>query len=203
MMLAAGLVASIVAAATTPTVAAAEATISARKVPVSASVTSSSTTVASSLSQQQQQQHQQQKMTSSVVIPPPAAAAADGADRATENRHQRSELPFENMKESRRDDGTQSQTTTRNKNKNNMLRMPYIRQDELPIDNVRQKWQSLSEDVEFVPSDQIDRKFVGRFLEQQQQRDKRTTVTKTVLQQQIPNLLPLLRLRLRPNQRVL
>ena len=112
-------------------------------------------------------------MTSSVVIPPPAASdVADGATDAVEsekkNKHQRSELPFENMKESRRNHGTQSQTTTRNKNKNNMLRMSYIRQDELPIDNVRQKWQSLSEDVEFVPSDQIDREFVGRFLEQQQ-----------------------------------
>jgi hypothetical protein len=47
--------------------------------------------------------------------------------------------------------------------------MPYIRQDELPIENVRQKWQSISEDVEFVPSDSIDQALVGRFLADQQQ----------------------------------
>ena len=45
-------------------------------------------------------------------------------------------------------------------------RMPYLRQEQLPIEKVQEKWQSLSTHVEFVPADEMDAHVVGRFLEQ-------------------------------------
>eukprot|EP00536_Pseudo-nitzschia_multiseries_P003935 jgi/Psemu1/284741/fgenesh1_pg.63_\ len=43
---------------------------------------------------------------------------------------------------------------------------PLIREEDLPIENAHQKWVSLNADVEFLPSDTIDRTVVHRFLEQ-------------------------------------
>ena len=187
-MMLAGLVASIVVATGSPTATLMTEAATSGTVPVTASETSTfassaaSSTLASSPSsesqssfstpsrqQQKQQQHQKQKeMKTSSVIQPPSAVAT-GADSEDKNQ----KVHFDNVGEKRQhyDDVRSKTTQTKKSNmnkKSSMLRMPYIQQDELPIENVRQKWQSLSEDVEFVPSDQIDPKIVGRFLEQQQ-----------------------------------
>mmetsp|Transcript_52592 Transcript_52592/g.127410 ORF Transcript_52592/g.127410 Transcript_52592/m.127410 type:complete len:596 (+) Transcript_52592:385-2172(+) len=172
-MMLAGLVASIVVATGSATATATVAEATSATVPVSASVTSTfassaSASASASSSSSSSTSRQQQKMTS-FVIPPPADVATATSTVESEDRHQ-SALPFENVEE-RRDDQSQTKKNKKSnktkKSNKNMLRMPYIQQDELPIENVRQKWQSLSENVEFVPSDQIDQKFVGRFLEQQ------------------------------------
>mmetsp|Transcript_26805 Transcript_26805/g.62659 ORF Transcript_26805/g.62659 Transcript_26805/m.62659 type:complete len:524 (-) Transcript_26805:297-1868(-) len=49
--------------------------------------------------------------------------------------------------------------------KQNLL-PPLIHEEDLPVENAHEKWVSLNSDVEFLPSDSIDRKIVHRFLEQ-------------------------------------
>lgn len=43
---------------------------------------------------------------------------------------------------------------------------PLIYEEDLPMDNAGEKWQSLNEGVEFIPSDGVDPQLVRRFLEQ-------------------------------------
>jgi hypothetical protein len=43
---------------------------------------------------------------------------------------------------------------------------PLVRNEDLPVENAKEKWQSLNQDVEFIPADGIDRRTVQRFLEQ-------------------------------------
>lgn len=43
---------------------------------------------------------------------------------------------------------------------------PLIHEEDLPVENAKEKWQSLNQDVEFIPADGIDRRVVQRFLEQ-------------------------------------
>ena len=49
---------------------------------------------------------------------------------------------------------------------------PLIREADLPVENAGEKWQSLNEDIEFVPADGIDRRLVQRFLEQGEQEEE-------------------------------
>jgi len=49
--------------------------------------------------------------------------------------------------------------------KQNLL-PPLIREEDLPVESPGEKWQSLNEEVEFIPADGIDRRLVERFLEQ-------------------------------------
>lgn len=43
---------------------------------------------------------------------------------------------------------------------------PLMHDEDLPVDNANEKWQSLNQDVEFIPADGLDRRVVHRFLEQ-------------------------------------
>ena len=43
---------------------------------------------------------------------------------------------------------------------------PLIHDEDLPMDNAEEKWQSLNENVEFIPADGVDPRLVHRFLEQ-------------------------------------
>ena len=43
---------------------------------------------------------------------------------------------------------------------------PLIQEEDLPMDNANEKWQSLNEGVEFIPADGVDPQVVRRFLEQ-------------------------------------
>jgi len=43
---------------------------------------------------------------------------------------------------------------------------PLIHDEDLPMENAEEKWQSLNQDVEFIPADGIDKRVVQRFLEQ-------------------------------------
>ena len=53
--------------------------------------------------------------------------------------------------------------------KNSMVQLPpIIREEDLPIDEPQQKWQSLNQDVEFIPADGLDPRIVKRFLEQEE-----------------------------------
>jgi len=45
---------------------------------------------------------------------------------------------------------------------------PLIRDEDLPMKDAGEKWQSLNQDVEFIPADGIDRRLVQRFLEQEE-----------------------------------
>jgi hypothetical protein len=50
-----------------------------------------------------------------------------------------------------------------------------IRQEDLPIDDSEEGWQSLNPEVEFIPSDGIDPRIVRRFLEQNDASSSRVT----------------------------
>ena len=43
---------------------------------------------------------------------------------------------------------------------------PLLREEDLPIENAKEKWKSLNKDVEFIPADGLDPRVVHRFLEQ-------------------------------------
>lgn len=43
---------------------------------------------------------------------------------------------------------------------------PLIHEEDLPVENAGEKWQSLNDRVEFIPADGVDRKLLQRFLDQ-------------------------------------
>mmetsp|Transcript_45173 Transcript_45173/g.50631 ORF Transcript_45173/g.50631 Transcript_45173/m.50631 type:complete len:570 (+) Transcript_45173:72-1781(+) len=63
----------------------------------------------------------------------------------------------------------EQQQQKNNKNMNTKLPSPImISEEDLPIDNQQDKWQSLNKNIEFIPADGIPSGVVKRFLEQEE-----------------------------------
>ena len=56
------------------------------------------------------------------------------------------------------------------------MRAPVVREEDLPIEDPKHKWQSLNPDVEFIPADGIDPRLVRRFLEDEGSSSEQTSV---------------------------
>lgn len=62
---------------------------------------------------------------------------------------------------------SQSESQAYSSRKQTLYNPPIVRAEDIPIADQDQKWQSLNEDVEFIPAEGVDPKLFRRFLEQE------------------------------------
>jgi len=87
------------------------------------------------------------------------ASVENSSDNAKINN---SEISSKNIRRNPSTNKAKLESIVRQQN----LLPPLIHEEDLPVENVEERWQSLNEDIEFVPADGVDRQLVRRFLEQ-------------------------------------